>query len=238
MYDPVGGQYAEPALRSLGPDGRYLVVGFASGDIPRFPINLVLLKRCSIIGVNWGGHIATNPSVAKEVLTSLLGWITEHKISPASGEVFKLADTGKAMMKMLDRKAIGKIVIHPNDWGNHNMSDIQPYTIETSAADLADLKQRLELTRWPDKETTDDWSQGIPLDYMKEIHRYWLTEYDWPSRLARINKWPGYKVDIDGLGIHFLHVKSENPNAMKSEEHTSELQSRRKLVCRHLLETK
>ena len=115
VYDPVGGQYAEPALRSLGPDGRYLVVGFASGDIPRFPINLVLLKRCSIIGVNWGGHIATNPSVAKEVLTSLLGWITEHKISPASGEVFKLADTGKAMMKMLDRKAIGKIVIHPND---------------------------------------------------------------------------------------------------------------------------
>lgn len=94
------------------------------------------------------------------------------------------------------------------------MSDIQPYTIETSAADLADLKQRLERTRWPDKETPEDWSQGIPLDYMKQIHRYWLDEYDWPSRLALINQWPGYKVDIDGLGIHFLHVKSENPNAM------------------------
>ena len=109
----AGGAYAEPALRSLGPDGRFLVVGFASGDIPKFPVNLVLLKRCSIIGVNWGGHIAANPSVAKEVLNTLMEWITSCKISPQSGEAFRLQDTGKAMTKMLDRKAIGKIVIHP-----------------------------------------------------------------------------------------------------------------------------
>ena len=115
VYDPVGGDYAEPALRSLGPDGRYLVVGFASGDIPKFPVNLVLLKRCSIIGVNWGGHIASNPSVAKEVLNTLMEWITSGKINPLSGETFRLQDTGKAMMKMLGRKAIGKIVIHPGD---------------------------------------------------------------------------------------------------------------------------
>ncbi len=114
VYDPVGGDYAEPALRSLGADGRFLVVGFASGDIPRFPVNLVLLKRCSIIGVNWGGHIAANPMAAREVLTTLMEWITEGKIKPSSGEVFKLKDTGKAMMKMLGRKAIGKIVVHPH----------------------------------------------------------------------------------------------------------------------------
>ena len=114
VYDPVGGDYAEPALRSLGPDGRFLVVGFDSGDIPKFPVNLVLLKRCSIIGVNWGGHIAANPSVAKEVLNTLMEWITSGKISPRSGETFRLQDTGKAMMKMLSRKAIGKIIIHPN----------------------------------------------------------------------------------------------------------------------------
>ena len=65
VYDPVGGPFAEPALRSIGPDGRYLVVGFAAGDIPRFPINLMLLKRCSVVGVNWGGHIAENPSTSK-----------------------------------------------------------------------------------------------------------------------------------------------------------------------------
>ena len=113
VYDPVGGDYAEPALRSLGPDGRFLVVGFASGDIPKFPINLTLLKRCSVVGVNWGGHIAANPSVAKEVLNTLMQWISQGKISPKSGEAFKLKDTGKAMMKMLNRKAIGKVVIHP-----------------------------------------------------------------------------------------------------------------------------
>ncbi|MBO6555170.1 MAG: NADPH:quinone oxidoreductase family protein [Pseudomonadales bacterium] len=113
VYDPVGGDYAEPALRSLGPDGRFLVVGFASGDIPKFPVNLTLLKRCSVIGVNWGGHIAANPSVAKEVLNTLMQWISQGKISPRSGEAFKLKDTGKAMMKMLNRKAIGKVVIHP-----------------------------------------------------------------------------------------------------------------------------
>jgi NADPH2:quinone reductase len=115
VYDPVGGDYAEPALRSLGPDGRFLVVGFAAGDIPRIPINLLLLKRCSMVGVNWGGHIAANPSVPRQVLTTLMEWITSNKINPASGESFKLADAGQAMMKMLDRKAIGKIVIHPGE---------------------------------------------------------------------------------------------------------------------------
>ena len=115
VYDPVGGDYAEPALRSLGPDGRYLVVGFASGDIPKFPVNLVLLKRCSIVGVNWGGHITENPSTSREVLTTLLEWVSVGKINPASSDAYSLEDTGKAMMKMLDRKAIGKIVIHPHE---------------------------------------------------------------------------------------------------------------------------
>lgn len=114
VYDPVGGAYAEPALRSLGADGRYLVVGFASGEIPRFPVNLVLLKRCSIVGVNWGGHIASNPSASREVLNALLEWITDEKIKPNAGESFGLEESGAAMMKMLNRKAIGKIVIHPS----------------------------------------------------------------------------------------------------------------------------
>ena len=115
VYDPVGGDFAEPALRSLSADGRYLVVGFAGGDIPRFPINLMLLKRCSVIGVNWGGHIAENPSISKEVLTTLLEWVVEEKISPSSSDTFGLDDAGEAMMKMLNRQAIGKIVIHPQE---------------------------------------------------------------------------------------------------------------------------
>lgn len=114
VYDPVGGDFAEPALRSLGPDGRFLVVGFAAGDIPKVPINLLLLKRCSMIGVNWGGHIAAHPSVAKEVVTTLLEWIAAGKLHPAAGEAFPLDQSGTAMMKMLDRDAIGKIIIHPH----------------------------------------------------------------------------------------------------------------------------
>lgn len=115
VYDPVGGDFAEPALRSLGPDGRYLVVGFASGEIPKFPVNLVLLKRCSVIGVNWGGHIAENPSMSREILTTLLEWVTEGMIEPSSTDAYDLEDAGSAMMKMLNRKAIGKIIIHPHE---------------------------------------------------------------------------------------------------------------------------
>lgn len=115
VYDPVGGDVAEPALRSLGPGGRFLVVGFAGGEIPKIPVNLLLLKRCSAVGVNWGGHIAANPSVPREVITALLSLIGEGKLNPRAGETYPLAETGSAMIKMLERHAIGKVVVHPHD---------------------------------------------------------------------------------------------------------------------------
>jgi pimeloyl-ACP methyl ester carboxylesterase len=93
------------------------------------------------------------------------------------------------------------------------MSEIIEYKIQTTEGELEDLKTRLTLTRWPDKETPDDWSQGIPLSYMKEIQKYWLTEYDWRKRLALLNQWPGYKTELDGLGIHFLHIPSSVEHA-------------------------
>ena len=94
------------------------------------------------------------------------------------------------------------------------MPDINPFSIATTEQELADLKQRLALTRWPDEETPNDWSQGIPLAYMKEIQEYWLSSYDWPSRLEQLNRWPGYKTEIDGLDFHFLHIESDSPNAV------------------------
>lgn len=115
VYDPVGGDFAEPALRSLGAGGRFLVVGFATGDIPKVPLNLALLKRCSIVGVNWGGHIMANPTASKPVTTRLLEWIAARKLNPEAGEVFPLDEAGNAMMKMLNREAIGKIVIGIGD---------------------------------------------------------------------------------------------------------------------------
>ena len=93
------------------------------------------------------------------------------------------------------------------------MSEITPFTIKTSDSALEDLKQRLQMTRWPDAETPDDWSQGIPLAYMKEIHAYWLNDYDWQDRQAKLNQWPGYMTEIDGLDIHFLHIESPSEHA-------------------------
>ena len=95
------------------------------------------------------------------------------------------------------------------------MSDaIQPFRIEASDAELEDLKRRLAATRWPDKETVSDWSQGIPLAYVQELCEYWSNEYDWRAREAHLNEFAQFKTEIDGLGIHFVHVKSPEPNAL------------------------
>ena len=89
------------------------------------------------------------------------------------------------------------------------MSDaITPFRIAIDQAQLDDLKRRLAATRWPDKETPDDWSQGIPLAYVQELCDYWEKDYDWRAREARLNRFPQFRTTIDGLGIHFIHVRS------------------------------
>jgi len=88
------------------------------------------------------------------------------------------------------------------------MTDIRPFTINIDDKALADLKARLALSRFPEKETPDDWSQGIPLAYMREIVDYWRDDYDWRRGEARINQYPQFITNLDGLDIHFLHVRS------------------------------
>ncbi|MHB8466549.1 MAG: epoxide hydrolase N-terminal domain-containing protein, partial [Acidimicrobiales bacterium] len=88
-----------------------------------------------------------------------------------------------------------------------------PFRIEASDEQLDDLRRRLHHTRWPDAETVDDWSQGIPLAYTQELCRYWADDYDWRARESRINSFPQFRTEIDGLGIHFLHVRSPHANA-------------------------
>ncbi|HEY5647350.1 MAG TPA: epoxide hydrolase, partial [Pseudomonadales bacterium] len=90
---------------------------------------------------------------------------------------------------------------------------ITPFEIRASDEDLADLKSRLDRTRWPDREPTGDWSQGIPLAYVQELVAYWRDGYDWRAREAALNRWPGYQTALDGLNIHFLHVPSPVPSA-------------------------
>jgi len=91
---------------------------------------------------------------------------------------------------------------------------LRPFTIETPEADLEDLRSRLAATRWPEKETTDDQSQGPQLATMQAIARYWETEYDWRKCEARLNAVPNFITEIDGLDIHFIHVRSKHENAL------------------------
>lgn len=91
---------------------------------------------------------------------------------------------------------------------------ITPFTIETTGAQLDDLRRRLAATRWPDKETPTDWSQGIPLAYVQDLCRYWAQQYDWPARQALLNRFPQFRTTIDGVGIHFIHVRSPHADAL------------------------
>jgi pimeloyl-ACP methyl ester carboxylesterase len=89
-----------------------------------------------------------------------------------------------------------------------------PFRIDIPEADLEDLRQRLRRTRWPDRETVDDWSQGTPLGCARDLCRYWLEEYDWPAAQTRLNRFPQFRTMIDGLDIHFVHVRSPHPDAV------------------------
>jgi len=92
-------------------------------------------------------------------------------------------------------------------------ADITPFRIEIPQADIDDLRRRLRQTRWPEAETVDDWSQGIPLDFTRELCDYWLRRYDWRRCEDSLNALPQFLTRIDGLDIHFLHVRSPQPDA-------------------------
>ena len=94
------------------------------------------------------------------------------------------------------------------------MTTITPFRIAIPDADIDDLRRRLAGTRFPEKETPDDWSQGVPLAYVRELATYWEKQYDWRRAEARINGFPQFKTTVDGLDIHFLHVRSPHENAL------------------------
>lgn len=110
IYDPVGGDYAEPALRSIGWEGRYLVVGFPAG-IPKLPLNLTLLKSCDVCGVFWGAFAARDPEANRAHIERLFLLWKDGQIAPRVTETFAFEDGGKAIAKMAARGAIGKLVV-------------------------------------------------------------------------------------------------------------------------------
>jgi NADPH2:quinone reductase len=113
VYDPVGGELAEPALRSVGWQGRYLVVGFAAGDIPKIPLNLVLLKGCQIVGVFWGSFAMRDPAANRAHCEQLFAWIAEGKLAPAIDAVIPFADAASALARIERREVKGKLVLVP-----------------------------------------------------------------------------------------------------------------------------
>ncbi len=94
------------------------------------------------------------------------------------------------------------------------MSAVSPFRIAVPDAVLTDLKSRLRNTRWPEAELVDDWSQGAPLKWIKDVCGYWAEQYDWRKREAALNRFAQFTTEIDGLGIHFIHARSPHPQAM------------------------
>ena len=113
IYDPVGGIYTEAAFRSIGWRGRYLVVGFANGEIPKLPLNLMLLKGASLVGVFWGDFARREPSVNAAAMQQLMGWLADGTIRPHISARYRLADTAQALNAMAARLVTGKVVIQP-----------------------------------------------------------------------------------------------------------------------------
>jgi NADPH:quinone reductase len=111
VYDPVGGAYAEPALRSLAPEGRYLVIGFASGEIPKIALNLLLLKMVSLVGVFWGAFAKAQPQGNAANLAELLAWYTAGKLRPHVSATFSLERYREALDAVMQRKVLGKVVL-------------------------------------------------------------------------------------------------------------------------------
>lgn len=112
IFDPVGGEYAEPALRSIAWEGRYMVIGFAAG-IPKLALNLILLKSCDIRGVFWGAFSAREPERNRRNVDQLFRWWQEGLIRPRIDRTFDLSEARDAIRHLSDRKAIGKVVVLP-----------------------------------------------------------------------------------------------------------------------------
>ncbi|HET6966544.1 MAG TPA: NADPH:quinone oxidoreductase family protein [Acidimicrobiales bacterium] len=113
VYDPVGGAYSEQALRSTAWKGRFLVIGFAAGEIPRVPLNLALLRGCSIVGVFWGSFVYREPDHHRANVVEMVDWWRQGKLRPHTSAVYPLDRASEALSDLAERRAMGKVVVTP-----------------------------------------------------------------------------------------------------------------------------
>jgi NADPH2:quinone reductase len=111
IYDPVGGDLFDQAIRAIAWNGRFLVVGFASGRIPEFPVNLALLKGAAVVGVFWGSFAQRQPQDNAANFQQLFGWFAEGKLKPLVSQVYPLSNAAQAINDLGQRKAVGKVVV-------------------------------------------------------------------------------------------------------------------------------
>ena len=112
VVDPVGGPLAEPALRSLGDGGRYLVIGFAA-SIPSFPLNQVLLRNRSVLGIDWGIWAMQHAEEQRTLLEDLLEMVETGRVEPVPPTVYRLEEVGRALDDLMERRAVGKLALLP-----------------------------------------------------------------------------------------------------------------------------
>jgi NADPH2:quinone reductase len=115
VYDPVGGPYSEPALRATAWEGRFLVIGFAAGEIPAIPLNLTLLKGCDIVGVFWGAFVGREPERHRRNVDELIAWWRAGKLRPHVSSTYPLDRAAEAIRELADRRAKGKVVVTVGD---------------------------------------------------------------------------------------------------------------------------
>jgi NADPH2:quinone reductase len=113
IYDPVGGRYAESALRAIAWEGRFLVIGFAAGEIPKLPLNLVLLKSCDVVGVFWGAFTEREPQMQAKNMGQIVRWCADGKLSAHVHATYALRDTPQALKDIAARKVMGKAIVRP-----------------------------------------------------------------------------------------------------------------------------
>ncbi|MBN9049590.1 MAG: NADPH:quinone oxidoreductase family protein [Rhizobiales bacterium] len=113
VYDPVGGAYSEQAVRAMAPHGRFLVIGFAAGEIPKIPLNLPLLRDCDIVGVNWGRFVDGDPAGYRANTAELLAWTAQGRLSSHVHAVYPLAEAKQALKDIAARKVMGKAILRP-----------------------------------------------------------------------------------------------------------------------------
>ena len=115
LYDCVGGDAAEPSLRALAWKGRYLVIGFASGEIPRLPLNVIMLKGCDVLGVFWTAFVDREPEAHRANMIQVLNWCQEGRLKPHVHGTYPLAGTMDALRVIQERKASGKVIVRPQE---------------------------------------------------------------------------------------------------------------------------